>query len=213
MLPLPALKNYIAVEGFDGIGKTELLNRIQAYLESKGVDVSRTREPGGSPVAEDLRTILKTKVMSAKVETLLMSAARADMAETIRSALLADRVVLADRCDWSTFAYQGLSGHVTQQQIEWLSSFAVREIQPGLVILLDAPVDTVLARRAARGEETDALEAKYLSKMEEQRQVYLRLARIHEHRAVVINAALSADEVFSIAKVLVDGYLAQSKSA
>lgn len=213
MLPLPALKNYIAAEGFDGIGKTELLNRIQAYLESKGVEIARTREPGGSPVAEDLRTILKTKVMSAKVETLLMSAARADMAETIRSHLLADRVVLADRCDWSTHAYQGLSGHVSQQQIEWLSSFAVREIQPGLVIVLDAPVDVVLARRAGRGEEVDTLEAKYLSKMEEQRQVYLRLARIHEHRAVVINANQSADAVFSIAKVIVDGYLAQSKSA
>lgn len=213
MLPLPALKNYIAVEGIDGSGKTELLNRLQTYLADKGVDVVRTREPGGTPVAEALRDILKSQVMSAKVETLLMSAARADNVEILRQHLLANRVVLSDRCDWSTHAYQGLSGKVTEQQIAWLSGFAVREIQPGLVLVLDVSSEVSLARRAARGEDTDTLEAKYMAKLEEQRQVYLRLARIHEHRAVVINAAMSPDEVFNVAKVLVDGYLAESQSA
>lgn len=147
---------FVTFEGGEGAGKSTQLQLLAQHLRERGEDVETTREPGGSPGAEAIRTLIVTGSVDrwdARTEALLVAAARRDHVErTIRPALARGAWVLCDRFFDSTMAYQGLAGGVDPGDIAWLRRFATDGLAPDLTIIIDVPVETGMARVAARGE-------------------------------------------------------------
>ena len=146
---------FITFEGGEGAGKSTQVARLAAWLRASGMDLVHTREPGGSPGAEQIRNLVlngSAERWSPMTETLLMYAARADHLErTIRPALEAGRWVLCDRFADSSRAYQGAGGGVAQSFIEQLDATVVGRDQPDLTLIFDLPVEIGLARALGRG--------------------------------------------------------------
>ncbi len=158
---------FLTFEGGEGVGKSTQLKRLAARLRAHGIPVLETREPGGSPGAEDIRRLLVTGAperWDALTETLLVTAARrAHVEATIRPALAAGQWVLCDRFLDSTHAYQGVAGGVTAEVIEQLTSIAISDLRPDRTVILRLPVDRALARAADRGDGEGRFEAKGLA--------------------------------------------------
>ena len=133
---------FITFEGIEGVGKSTNINFLVGLIENHGFSVVQTREPGGTPTAEDIRRILKEhgdEPMPAEAELLLMFAARSiNVNNTIRPALDAGTWVVSDRFTDSTRAYQGGGRGVAGDSIEWLAGFVHGGLEPDLTILLDA---------------------------------------------------------------------------
>jgi len=152
---------FIAIEGPDGAGKTTLAHKLAQRLRDTGVDVLEVREPGGTPVAEAARRLALDPSMevSPLAELFLMLAARADLvARVIRPALTAGRVVLTDRFDLSTEAYQVAGRGLPRNAVLDANRLATGELKPHLTIVLDVPQDVGYARRTDRGRPADRLD-------------------------------------------------------
>jgi dTMP kinase len=194
---------FITFEGGEGAGKSTQIDRLRGRIEALGHRVLVTREPGGSPKAEEIRTLIlsgKVKARGPWAEALLFSAARIDhLDHKIRPALDQGIHVLCDRFADSTRAYQGALGQVSLDRLKKLERIVVGETTPDLTLILDLPVDVGLARasgrREARGEGTDRFEAEGASFHEALRQAYLAIAREAPQRCAVIDAAGDADAV------------------
>lgn len=150
---------FITFEGGEGAGKSTQIRRFAEFLSGRGIDALVTREPGGSPGAEAIRTLLVTGDngrWDPLTETLLHFAARSDhVTRTIEPALEAGRWVVCDRFVDSTIAYQGYGQNVDRTFIANLSHAILGDLRPDLTVLLDLPVDVGLARAAKRhGNET-----------------------------------------------------------
>lgn len=145
---------YLVVEGLEGAGKTTALEFIHRYLTSHGFDIVRTYEPGGTPVADSLRGILKSvevETLSPISEVLLMYTARAQVQYTVvQPALAAGKLVLSDRGELSSRAYQG-AGNGMEHECEILANMVVPEYNPDLTIYIDIPPEVGLSRAARRG--------------------------------------------------------------
>lgn len=157
---------FISLEGGEGTGKSTLIAGLRAALEARGLDVIVTREPGGTLLAEHIRTIALTppdgETWSPLAHALLMNTSRDDhLAKLIRPALEAGTWVLCDRFADSTRAYQSIDG-VSQKALSALEQIVVGDTQPDLTLLLDGPPEALLARRQARGGEADVFEGKDL---------------------------------------------------
>lgn len=155
---------FITLEGPDGSGKTTQAKRLKAYLETKGREVVLTREPGGTGLAETLRSLALSPeiTMSKRVESLLHVAARADHVDkVIRPALEAGKVVICDRFSDSTLIYQGILGGMDLDELERLSLFGSKGLSPDVTFLIDGNPRVLLSRREARGV-TDKFEAQGL---------------------------------------------------
>lgn len=181
---------FITFEGIDGCGKTTQWELLRARLESLGASVVATREPGGTKLAETIRTFLlePTNSISQRAELLLFIAARAQhVEEVISPALKAKQTVLCDRFTDSTTAYQGGGLHIDLAQIARLNALATGGLTPNLTLLFDVEVEIAQRRRAEmRGE--DRIEARGLPFQERVRQTYLEIARREPQRVIVINA-------------------------
>ena len=145
---------FITFEGGEGAGKSTQVKALAARLEALGLDVVTTREPGGSPGAEDIRKLLvegepgRWDVLS---ETLMIFAARADhAARTIKPALKRGATVICDRFSDSTYAYQGAGRGLPRETIRRIESIAIPDLKPGLTLILDLPVEEGLRRAAAK---------------------------------------------------------------
>ena len=147
---------FVTFEGGEGAGKSTQLAELASHLRLGAAEVVTTREPGGSPGAEAIRTLIVTGATDrwdARTEALLVAAARRDHVErTIRPALARGAWVLCDRFFDSTAAYQGMAGGVDAADIAWLRRFATDGLTPDLTIVVDVPVAVGMARVAARGE-------------------------------------------------------------
>lgn len=189
---------FITFEGGDGAGKSTQITRLAAHLRRAGSDVVVTREPGGSPGAEDIRALIVKGAAdrwSPMSEALLMYAARADHLErTINPARARGAVVLCDRFSDSTVAYQGIAGGLGCAAVESLDALVVGDDGPMLTFILDAPVRDSLARACARGGDT-RFEAKGAGYQERVRQAFLAIARSAPDRCVVINASRSVEAI------------------
>lgn len=145
---------FIAFEGGEGAGKSTQIARLAARLRERGETVVVTREPGGTPGAEEIRALFvqgATGRWSVETDVLLVSAARADhVARLIRPALEAGHTVLCDRYVHSTLAYQGCGKGVSQGFLKRLHAFATGDLWPDLVLWLDAPVELGLSRSTKR---------------------------------------------------------------
>ena len=191
---------FITLEGVEGAGKSTMLHRVGEWLESCGHQLVRTREPGGTELAEKLRDILLDRNnldLSGKAELLLMFAARAQhLDELIRPALGRGDWVLCDRFTDATWAYQGGGRGLPAADIMALETLVHDDLQPDLTLLLDLPVETGLRRVLKRGE-ADRFENESLRFFERVRSAYLERARQAPGRFAVIDAAVGVEDVWA----------------
>jgi dTMP kinase len=190
---------FITLEGGEGAGKSTQARRLAAALEAKGKSCVVTREPGGSPGAEEIRALLvngEPGRWDALTETLLLFAARADHVErTIRPALAAGKFVVCDRFTDSTYAYQGAGRGTPRETVRRIESIALDDFKPDLTLILDLPVEAGLARAKSRGTAESRFESFDAAFHERLRQAFLDIARRAPDRCLVIDASGSEDEV------------------
>jgi dTMP kinase len=188
---------FITLEGGEGVGKSTNLAFVAEYLSARGVDVLTTREPGGTPLGEKIRSwILEGEhgPLSAEVEALLMFAARARHLETvIRPALTEGQWVVCDRFTDATFAYQGSGRGAEPRLLESREAGVQREIDPDLTLLLDAPLD--IGRRRIAARRLDHFEREDQPFFERVRQGYLERAARYPARIKIVDAAPALDGV------------------
>lgn len=189
---------FITLEGPEGSGKTSQLPILADYLRKHGFDVLTTREPGGTSISEQIRTVLhnlENKEMNPRTEILLFQASRAQLVEqVIRPHLVKGGVVLSDRYADSTLAYQGYGHRVELVKLKAIVSFATGGLKPDLTILLDLDVETGLKRKELKGE-WNRLDAYDLEFHQRVRQGYLQLVKDEPERWVIIDAAQSPARV------------------
>ena len=192
---------FITFEGSVGCGKSTQIQRFVARLESKGIEVLQTREPGGTPVGEKIRHLLQFDADAADLtdesELLLFAASRAQLVrKVIQPALEAGKWVVADRFFDSTTVYQGVGRGLDVSSVKQINAFAVGSTEPDLTLLLDLDVSIGYSRAVeASGEVEDRMESNPMEFFESVRQGYLQLAKESPERIAVIDASASIDEV------------------
>ena len=193
---------FISFEGGEGAGKSTQCRRLREALAEKGVKAVLTREPGGSPKAEDIRGLLLSgavKPYGHAAEAMMFSAARIDhLDKTIRPALAAGTWVICDRFADSTRAYQGALGELDFALIEALEKVAVGATRPDLTFILDISPEAGLRRAAGRagaGAPADRFERESLGFHRAVRNRFLDIASAEPERCAVIDAALGPDAV------------------
>ena len=185
---------FITFEGGEGTGKSTQAAMLARKLESLGMGVKLTREPGGSPGAEIVRHVLLSgaaKPLGPEAEAILFAAARNDHVRcTILPALDAGQWVISDRFIDSTRVYQGVLGEVDVRLIKALERVTVADLRADLTLVLDVPAEIGLERAAGRrkGSDPDRFEAETVEFHERLRQAYLTLAAAEPERCVIIDA-------------------------
>jgi dTMP kinase len=189
---------FITFEGTEGSGKSSQIDALAVYLRQKGYDVLTTREPGGTSISEQVRTVLsnlENTEMHPRTETLLFQAARAQLVEqVIRPHLAKGGVLLSDRYADSTLAYQGYGHQQDLVKLRGLLAYATGGLVPDLTLLFDLSVEEGLLRRA-KGGEWNRLDAYDIAFYQRVREGYHQLARQEPGRWVFIDAAQSPDAV------------------
>ncbi|MGE5453386.1 MAG: dTMP kinase [Acidobacteriota bacterium] len=164
---------FITFEGIDGAGKTTHMDTLERLLQSQGREVVRTREPGGTPLAEKLRALFLHDAMDPLTETLLVFAARRDhLTQVIAPALARGAWVMCDRFTDATFAYQGGGRGFDLSVLNTLEGWVQQQRQPDLTFLFDLP-PAVAASRLAAARQPDRFEAQDTAFFERVRQAYL----------------------------------------
>ncbi len=185
---------FITLEGPEGGGKTSQAQRLAEYLRAEGLEVLLTREPGGSPIGDQIRNVimqLENTDMDARTEFLLFSASRAQhIAEVIRPSLENGLTVISDRFFDSSLAYQGYGQRLSLETLKAITNFATGGLTPDLTLLLDLPVEEGLHRREADGNwnRMDAYDIDFHRRV---RQGYLKLAAENPDRWVILTAEQS----------------------
>ena len=183
---------FITVEGTEGVGKTTNINFIKSWLRQKEVKFVASREPGGTPLAEEIRDLLlkpRDELVVSSAELLLMFAGRAQhLNKVILPALQADTWVLCDRFTDATYAYQGFGRQMSSELIVQLENIVQGDIRPDLTLLLDIPVEIGLERANDRGDP-DRFEQEQQDFFNRVRAGYLSLANENSDRYVVIDAS------------------------
>ena len=182
---------FISVEGIDGVGKSTQIGMLADFLTENGRMVTRTLEPGGTELGQEIRHLLLHRKgdVAPRAEALLYAADRAHhVATKVRPALERGEVVISDRYLDSSVAYQGAGRALDAAEVRAISMFAVQDLLPQLTILLDLPAEKALARRANTGTEPDRLEREKVDFFEAVRQAFLAMAAAEPSRWLVINA-------------------------
>lgn len=189
---------FITIEGTEGVGKSTNVEFIRQYLSNKGIDLRLTREPGGTPLAEEIRELLlqpRDEKVSDDAEILLVFAARAQhVDQVIKPSLEQGQWVLSDRFTDATFAYQGAGRGISWNRIQQLEQYVLGDLRPDLTILLDLPVDVGIARARERGA-LDRFEQEKHDFFEKVRQGYHHRLRAEPDRFALIDASQPLDNV------------------
>lgn len=187
------LGRFVTLEGGEGAGKSTLLAALSERARANGISAETTREPGGTPLAEAVRKLAlhppDGEAWSPLAEALLMNAARADHLEKlIRPALERGQWVFCDRFSDSTLAYQSVSGGVSMPTLLSLEAAVLEWSRPDLTLVLDAPPEKLKKRCEARGDTTDAFEARPMKFHRDVRAAFLQIAQRYPERCVVLDA-------------------------
>lgn len=232
---------FITLEGIDGTGKSTQLRRLAGYLRRRGCRICVTREPGGTYIGEQIREVLlaspqtaartermtlaeakeavrgsRHKQLSAWAELALMYAARAQhLKEVVRPALARGEVVLSDRFNDASFAYQGYGRKIGTPAVRALDRIICGPTQPDLTLLLDMAPRLALQRATSRETRNKFRSSRFeiagLRFHERVRQGYLATARREPHRVKVVDANRPVDEVQRDVRRLVDSFLARRR--
>lgn len=201
---------FVTVEGGEGAGKTTQLAFMREYLEQAGYQVVLTREPGGTPLGEEIRALLlghRHDGMALATETLLMFAARAEhLEQVIRPALAAGYWVLCDRFTDATYAYQGGGRGLSPERIAILEDWTQGALRPDLTLVFDVPV-TVGLERASRRSAADRFEREETAFFERIRAVYLDRARRNPDRYRIVDADRPVETIRAEVQALLAGWL------
>ena len=191
---------FITLEGGEGCGKSTHSRLLFKKLEQQNIPAILTHEPGGTPLGDELRKILKRKrhsSISPQSELFLLAASRAQfVAEVIRPALEAGRVVICDRFTHSTMVYQGYGRGVDFTAIRMVNNMATMHLNPDLIVLLDIPPEQGLARK--RSPIKDRFELEELSFHRRVREGYVKMAAAEPDRWLVIDASLPKGKVAEV---------------
>ncbi len=186
---------FITLEGMDGAGKSTHIPDVIKLLEGKGVEVISTREPGGTVLGEQLRTLLLNEPMHPETETLLMFAARREhIAQIIEPALSRGAWVLSDRFTDATYAYQSGGRGVLANKVIELEAWVQGGLQPDLTLLFDVPVEVSVARLAS-ARTPDKFERESADFFTKIRNAYLDRARNNPNRFCIINSNQTLEDV------------------
>jgi dTMP kinase len=182
---------FITFEGIDGAGKSTQIAFLADHLRAQGHTVRVTREPGGTPLGESLRTLILNRPMDPRTETLLVFAARAEhLAQVIRPALAAGHWVVCDRFTDATYAYQSGGRGLPGTDIETLAHWVHPDLQPDRTVLVDVPPE-VAAARLASARAADRFEAEQGAFFARVRDAYLERAQRDPQRFVILDGTLS----------------------
>lgn len=202
---------FIVVEGLEGAGKSTAIQAVVEALHAQGIDnITRTREPGGTVLAEKMRSLVKEEhdgeVLQDITELLLMYAARVQLVENvIKPALTRGDWVVGDRHDMSSQAYQGGGRQIAAETLHNLKQTTLGDFKPDLTLYLD--IDPKLGLERARGRgELDRIEKMDISFFERTRERYLQIARADDS-VVIIDAAQSMEDVASSIRQALDSWL------
>lgn len=204
---------FITVEGIEGVGKSTNIEFLSSLIEAKGLSVVRTREPGGTPIAERIRALLLEhgeETMTDIAELLLFFAARSlHIHNAIKPALQTGQWVVCDRFTDASRAYQGSGRGFNQDTINTLADWVQEGLQPDLTILLDAPAEIGMDRAGRRGA-ADRLEIEKTEFYARVREGYLALAESEPERFAIIDASQTLDDVQAAIKKKLVGLLDDS---
>ena len=197
---------FITLEGSEGVGKTTSLVFVKDYIESLGHRVVVTREPGGTPLAEELRNVLLSKreeSVEIDTELLLMFAARSQhVNQVIKPALDSGAWVICDRFVDASYAYQGGGRGIEFDKIEALENWCLKGFAPDLTLLLDMSVEVGIERTKKRGE-ADRFEVEKMEFYQKIRKAYLQRAEKEPNRICIVDASPSVETVqATLTKVL-----------
>ena len=200
---------FITVEGIEGTGKSTNLDFLSDLIGKQGFEVIRTREPGGTPMAEKIRQLLLDhgqEPLPPVAELLLFFAARAlHLQNAILPALDAGKWVLCDRFTDASRAYQGAGRDLGAERVETLAEWVQEGLEPDLTLLLDASAEVGMQRAASRGEG-DRMDNEELAFYRRVRDAYLALADRHRDRFVIIDASRPLGEVQSAIADAIDPF-------
>jgi len=190
---------FITLEGPDGSGKTSQIPLLAEYLTAQGYQVVTTREPGGTPISDQVKDVLKSmanKSMHPRTEILLFCSARAQLVEeVIRPSLAAGKIIISDRYADSTLAYQGYGHGYDRDFLRSLLNFATGDLWPDLTLYLDLDAEEGLNRRRSGGDEWDRLDDYALAFHQRVRQGYLEMLAAAPERWKLIDACHTPDVV------------------
>ena len=207
---------FISFEGIDGSGKSTQARLLAARLQDQGRSVVLTREPGGSPGAEEIRKLVlegPPDRWSAETEILLFTAARRDHLErTIRPALASGKIVICDRFADSTRMYQGLRGDGLRRMVDSLHDLMIGQ-DPDLTLLIDMDPETGLSRALGRNGGEERFESFGQAMQAQMRQGFLDLARAAPDRIRVVDGARAPEDVAAEVARIVDAHLDVTQAA
>lgn len=195
---------FITLEGIDGAGKSTHHAWLVDALRRRGKTVVATREPGGTPLGEQLRELLLHHPMHLETEALLMFAARREhLDKVILPALARGDWVVSDRFTDASFAYQGGGRGLAREKLEALETWVQDGLRPDLTLLFDAPTEVAQARLAGAGAAPDRFEQEQQAFFERVRQAYLDRAAREPERIVRIDSTQSLDNIKKLLEEIV----------
>ena len=198
---------FITIDGVEGSGKSTQIDLICSYLQRKGIDIVRTREPGGTDLGEKIRSLLldvDNKEMHSDTELLLMFSSRNELIQNkIIPALNKGSWVVSDRFTDASFAYQGGGRMLDLNRISKLESWVLGEFQPNLTLFLDVSVDVGMQRVEARAAK-DRIELEERAFFERVRSVFIDRSKSYPERIKLIDASGSISEIHNNIKLFLD---------
>jgi dTMP kinase len=205
---------FLTIEGGEGVGKTTNIQFVQSILEQHNIPFIQTREPGGTPLAEELRELLLAKrdePFDPVAELLLMFAARAQhVSQVIKPALASGKWVICDRFTDATFAYQGGGRQLDWQVITQLEQSALNNFKPDKTLLLDVAPEVGMKRAAARSD-FDRFESEQMAFFKRVRDAYLKRKNDDPERFLMIDASKDLVTVQSSIKQSLERFIKQVK--
>lgn len=199
---------FITIEGPEGSGKTSVMNFVVERLSARGYQIVRTREPGGTPIAEKIRDIILDRAntnLDARAEALLYAASRRQhLIEKVWPALQDGKIVVCDRFIDSSLAYQGGARKLGINEVLKINLFATEGTYPDLTLLFDIDPRVGLARiNKTKNREINRLDLEAISFHRQVRKTFLKLAKKYSSRYVLIDASKSFDDVVATAEAVI----------
>ena len=201
---------FITLEGPDGSGKSTLIKGLSKHFKKEGIKFISTREPGGTPISEKIRSIIlddKNTSMGGETEALLYAASRAQhIHETIRPALNDGKLVLCDRFLLSSLAYQGVGRELGIDKVKMINDFGIKEILPDLILFLHIDAEETLQRKTSN-QGGDRLEQEGTEFHKKVYNGYMELLELYPENIKIIDARRSIKEVLAASIEEIDNIL------